>query len=561
MTPLKEDPLAKNIIICSDGTGATAAKNRGTNVFKLYEAVELHDHKAHPDRTQQIAFYDDGVGTQGVKFLNILGGAFGIGLGKNVRELYAEIVRSYEPGDQIYLFGFSRGAFTVRTLAGLIFYCGVLRRSAFASDGTLRDAVDQGYEAYRMSYPTSLQLCVDRILRRQRAAWRKRKAAKDAILERSHSAGVRIRFIGVWDTVDAVGVPSRRIGEFLNSVVYRFKFRNYRLSDRVDRACQALAIDDERVTFHPLMWRQSSDDADRITQVWFAGAHSNVGGGYPRQGMSLVTLDWMMAHAEEQDLRFVPSIRDEYGRTMSVQDKLYDSRAGLAVLYPYRPRDIWRICNRAEPGFRLGCRSRPKPPGKPRPAKRPGLPPRIHLSVLERIAQQTDGYAPGNIPRGSLFVGTTGVEGSPLVEARHAASTQFLDSRFDEWRVAAGRSWRFRREGGRGSLRALLHLVPDSVRVRAACSYIRILAVAVLVGQILRVCPWPPSRDNLQGTAKGLWDALLLWEWYGILAGALALTIVASAVVETRSRMWMEREFSEFWHTALQGLRRTLRSG
>jgi uncharacterized protein (DUF2235 family) len=549
--------MGKNIIICSDGTGATAAKNRGTNVFKLYEAVELHDHKMHPGRTQQIAFYDDGVGTQGVRFLRILCGAFGLGLSRNVRELYAELVRSYEPGDQIYLFGFSRGAFTVRTLAGLIFYCGILKRSEFGSDERMKSAVAQVYETYRTNHPTSLQLFVDGMLGRRRAAWRKRRAARDAILERSHSAGVRIRFIGVWDTVDAVGVPSRRIGEFLNSVVYRFKFRNYRLSNRVDRACQALAIDDERVTFHPLMWRPVPDDADRITQVWFAGVHSNVGGGYPRQGMSLVTLDWMMARAEEQDLRFVPSVRDEYRRTMSTQDKLYDSRGGLAVLYPYRPRDIWRICRCTEPSFRLGCRPRHGLAGKPRPTERPGQSPEIHLSVLERIAQQTDGYAPGNIPRGSVFVGTTGVGSSPPVKAEYVASTQFLDNRLDEWRVAAGRDRTLRTEGGRGSLRALLHLVPGSVRTRAACSYIRVVAVGTFALQLL-VSGWWPSCENLQGAAKELWFALLRGAPQGILAGALVLTIVASAILEHLVRRRMEREFSEFWHTALRSLRGTL---
>ena len=118
--------MAKRIIICSDGTGNTAVKGRGTNVFKLYEAIDLNGHRTDPTLTPQVALYDDGVGTENVKLLKIFAGMTGFGLGRNVRQLYKELVRIYDPGDEIYVFGFSRGAFTVRTLVGLIAKCGVL---------------------------------------------------------------------------------------------------------------------------------------------------------------------------------------------------------------------------------------------------------------------------------------------------------------------------------------------------------------------------------------------------------------------------------------------------
>jgi uncharacterized protein (DUF2235 family) len=118
--------MSKNIIICSDGTGNTAIKNRGTNVFKLFEAVDLNGHRTDANLTPQIALYDDGVGTQNFLLLKLLGGAFGWGLKRNVLKLYTGLVRIYDPGDRIYLFGFSRGAFTVCTLAGLIAKCGIL---------------------------------------------------------------------------------------------------------------------------------------------------------------------------------------------------------------------------------------------------------------------------------------------------------------------------------------------------------------------------------------------------------------------------------------------------
>ena len=95
--------MAKNIIICSDGTGNTAIKGRGTNVFKMFESVDLNSHRFHPDRTPQVAIYDDGVGTDSMKLPRILGGAAGYGLSRNVRQLYKELCRIYDPGDQIFL--------------------------------------------------------------------------------------------------------------------------------------------------------------------------------------------------------------------------------------------------------------------------------------------------------------------------------------------------------------------------------------------------------------------------------------------------------------------------
>jgi uncharacterized protein (DUF2235 family) len=115
----------KNIVICADGTGNTAMKGRGTNVFKLYEAVDQSVPDQKSGLLRQIAIYHDGVGTENLKWWRIFTGAIGWGLARNVRELYEELARVYAKGDKIYLFGFSRGAFTVRTLAELIALCGI----------------------------------------------------------------------------------------------------------------------------------------------------------------------------------------------------------------------------------------------------------------------------------------------------------------------------------------------------------------------------------------------------------------------------------------------------
>src|SRR5438128_645918 len=112
--------MAKNIVVCSDGTGNTTIKGRGTNVFKLFEMIDLNGHRTDPYKRPQVALYDDGVGTEDFKPLKIFAGMTGFGLSRNVRQLYKELVCIYDPGDHIFLFGFSRGAFTVRTLADFI---------------------------------------------------------------------------------------------------------------------------------------------------------------------------------------------------------------------------------------------------------------------------------------------------------------------------------------------------------------------------------------------------------------------------------------------------------
>jgi uncharacterized protein (DUF2235 family) len=368
--------MVKNIILCSDGTGSKGIQKRGTNVFKLYEAVDLHGHGVGPNSPKQVAFYDDGVGTESVKLLKILGGAFGYGLSRNVKQLYANLVRTYDKGDRIYLFGFSRGAFTVRTLAGLINTCGIIKREV-EHDEKLLDKVEMAYREYRSKYkPIYRQRPKKEISKKKADDFRKKYCVGDEI----------ITFIGVWDTVDAVGVPIDELAKFINTFIYRFKFVDSILSSekKVKKACHALSIDDERLTFHPVMWNEEDKNEDRIEQVWFAGVHSNVGGGYPKHGMSLVSLDWMMSKAEQAGLRFIDHDRELYRHRRNVTDKLYDSRSGAGVYYRYKPRDIGgEFCQK----YHI-------------------ITPKIHNSVIERIKQRTEGYAPGNIPFKGEFVST-----------------------------------------------------------------------------------------------------------------------------------------------------------
>jgi T6SS, Phospholipase effector Tle1-like, catalytic domain len=381
---------ARNIVLLSDGTGNSAAKLNKTNVWRLYQALDLSG-------DDQIAFYDDGVGTSGIRPLRLLGGAFGWGLSRNVRALYEFLCRHYREGDHIYLFGFSRGAFTVRTLAALIAKCGVLdgsktvpgrrRRSLqLNTHEGLKVGVRLAYRSYRRGYKAPVA-----------QAWRwlrDRFAAPvltpDEFRSRYSFGDVTIAFIGVWDTVDAVGLPVDELSTMIDHIFYPHRFPDQDLSPRVQRACHAIAIDDERHTFHPVLWNEcGTADSGRITQVWFAGMHSNGGGGYPDDDLACVPLQWMLVEAERSGLRFdLDSLRDIAHRAQPL-GRMYDSRRGFGVYYRYNPRHMASLCADRDNGVLI-------------------TEPKIHAAVFERIAENTTGYAPAGLPNRYAVVGDQG---------------------------------------------------------------------------------------------------------------------------------------------------------
>jgi uncharacterized protein (DUF2235 family) len=420
---------SKNIVLCSDGTGNSANKDRGTNVFKLYEAV---DH-ANPKVTQ-FAYYDDGVGTSRLKPLMILGGAFGFGLGRNVRQLYTQLVQTYNPGDRIFLFGFSRGAFTVRELAGLINACGVLDRERTGDYANLRRHVKIAYRLYRSGARSLLGSLAYYLLvlpigwmvllvfpkyRSKTSAEAFRRAYGVKLNAKDREGRVPIAFLGCWDTVSAIGGPIDGMAKAYDWAFYRSSFSNYRLSSCVERARHALSLDDERQTFHPLMWDEAKEKTGRIKQVWFAGVHSNVGGGYAKQGMSLVALKWMMDEASGAGLRFIAHDQTLFASHADVHDKLFDSRSGWQTYYRYKPRDVHKICSK----YRID--------------------PAIHESVLDRIVHGTDGYAPGNLPRRLTFIRDRWPAGR-LANAAKAINKAVGNrgSLLDDWWVRAWVWWR-----------------------------------------------------------------------------------------------------------------------
>jgi uncharacterized protein (DUF2235 family) len=370
--------MAKNIALFSDGTGNGSSQLLKTNVWRTHLATDLTS-------VSQIACYDDGVGTSTIKPLALLGGAFGWGLKRNVLQLYTYLCRQYEPGDRIYGFGFSRGAFTMRLLVGFVAHMGLV---SFKSEEELQRNARAAYRAYRKYCSNSSELGTPWLAKLGRwvrdgvlCAWNGFKGypSIDQVPRREVKS---IRFLGLWDTVAAYGMPIDELKQAIDRHVWPLSFPDNKLSPKVERACHALALDDERRSFHPVLWDERSEqprrgdtiDGERISQVWFAGMHSNVGGGYAEDGLAHVALIWIMCEAAKAGLSFSKAIAVPMRRAEATTGKLYDSRGGLGAYYRYMPR-------RADigPG---GTTIRPK----------------VHDSVLARINMAIGGYAPISLP-------------------------------------------------------------------------------------------------------------------------------------------------------------------
>jgi uncharacterized protein (DUF2235 family) len=388
----------KSIILFSDGTGNSSAKLFKTNVWRMYEAVDLGP-PANGKRAQ-ISYYDDGVGTSGFKPLAVLGGAFGWGLKRNVLDIYRYACRNYRPGDEIYAFGFSRGAFTTRIVIALIASQGLVRSS---SESELRQKSLAAYRAFRTEFlPRRLQ-------RPTRLARRIRNFVIHRILRRPAHVPDEcdrpiIRFVGVWDTVAAYGGPITEITRAIDNWIYPLSMPNYELSDQVQCARHALAIDDERDAFHPLLWDETHEEVlkrekrvgpNRLQQVWFTGMHADVGGGYPDESLSYVSLLWMMEEAEQADLRTLNVVKDRIKALASSYGPIHDSRTGVAAYYRYQPRKIAAWLDPVDVST-LSLRD----PAIRRHGARHGLlrSVKVHESVINRIAAGTDRYAPITLP-------------------------------------------------------------------------------------------------------------------------------------------------------------------
>lgn len=266
--------MKKRIVICADGTWNSPEKDPKfdipSNVLKLARAIQ----PLGADLVHQQVFYDWGIGSY---YDPIVGGVTGKGLHKNIMDDYRYIVQNYAPGDELYLFGFSRGAYTIRCLCGMINNIGILKRP----DAPL---IQSAFEHYKNGDPKYAP---------------KGEASVDFRNQYAHESR-EVKFVGVWDTVGAMGIPISFLGLFED----KDEFYDTKIGSNVRVARHALAIDEHRTDFKPTIW-QPRENMD-MKQVWFAGAHSDLGGGYKPDDdastLSDIALAWMIGEAEQADL-------------------------------------------------------------------------------------------------------------------------------------------------------------------------------------------------------------------------------------------------------------------
>lgn len=392
--------MSKNIIICADGTGNRGGVGRGTNVWRLYNALDLNATKP-----RQVAKYHDGVGTKKTLLTKIVGAAFGWGLTANVRCLYRYIALNYNPGDQVYLFGFSRGAYTVRVLHNILHYLGVPSNTKKFAPQELDNHIKWVIEEYKAACKLAFK---DKENVRESLQREFAELSDIAFIGGQHQR-VKDVSIGVWDTVNAVGAPANWIRRLICAPwTYDEVIEN--LPGKSTHARQAIAIDDERSTFNPLFWpegRSTSID-DRIIQTWFVGMHSNVGGGYPKDGLAHVSLKWMIQElgriceqkGKQMPLRFLSRSLAEIACKANAHDKMYDSRSAMAVYYRYSPRKILTIVNRGNEAYHkwLKMDSSAADEIDYLNSNAHVTLPLIHSSVINRLIAHTDSYLPITIP-------------------------------------------------------------------------------------------------------------------------------------------------------------------
>lgn len=265
--------MSKNIVICLDGTwNDKDDPNAVSNVALLHEMCVN-------DAINQVAYYDEGVGNDGW-YDRKLGGVHGVGLSENIREAYIHLVRNYRENDRVFIFGFSRGAYTARSLAGLVYRCGLLPEN----DSLLSD-IRKLYKAY------------------------KNEQTEKMVVFKSANRKCPIEMLGVWDTVGALGIPISFLKETSDKVL---GFHDTKLNPEVRFACHAVAIDEKRASFEPTLWHETAENMNRLKQVWFPGVHSDVGGGYRERHHSDVALKWMVDQATGRGLLIKEDSAYEY---------------------------------------------------------------------------------------------------------------------------------------------------------------------------------------------------------------------------------------------------------
>jgi len=358
--------MGKNIVICCDGTGNEYG-NDNTNVLKLYSILPKDD-------IRQLSTYDPGVGTMSApqvftktaKLISkVMGMAFGYGVTRNIADAYLYLMRTYEPGDKVYIFGFSRGAYTARALAALLYKSGLL---APRDDNLVPYAI--------------------KIFKYQKKKW----IAEG--FKRTFSRECPVHFLGLWDTVKSVG--------WIYDPINLPYTKN---NPNVSVVRHAISIDERRAFFRTNLWGEGSGDQD-VLQVWFAGVHSDIGGGYPENesGLAKIAMRWMVEEAQKFGL-----LVDSEKYKQVVPDEIHYNKVDSDLEYHYPPNykdEKHESLNYkwwpAEllPTFSYDEKLKRKKPGWPPFGKHRTIPDNVlmHESVEARLTDDSLNYKPGNLP-------------------------------------------------------------------------------------------------------------------------------------------------------------------
>ncbi len=276
----------KRLLVCCDGTWNKPDSQTITNVEKMARTAQ-----SDPGATggvHQLVYYVSGVGAGSYAADRLLGGAFGFGLFHNVIASYRFLAQNYEPGDEIFIVGFSRGAYTARSVAGMVGRVGLLTKLAL-----VEERLPAAVHLYQRKDPPGGAF-----------------GASVEEFKHDHCHPAKVSFLGVFDTVGALGVPG-----FMRHAP---RFHDIQLSSQVLRARHAMAIDETRLKFAPTFWEAPEEPSgaptedERVKQVWFEGAHSDVGGGYRETGLSDTSLLWMAREAHEAGLVFDVPLLSHY---------------------------------------------------------------------------------------------------------------------------------------------------------------------------------------------------------------------------------------------------------
>ncbi len=376
----------KRLVVCCDGTWNKPDNETVTNVEKIARTVQTDPPAA--GGVQQLVYYISGVGTSSYEADRLLGGAFGFALFQHVIACYRFLAQYYEPGEEIFIIGFSRGAYTARSLGGMIATVGLLTRIAL-----VEERLPEAVHLYQRTKMPAGEI-----------------GESTDEFKHDHCHAAKVTFLGVFDTVGALGVPGF---EWKTP-----KFHNVQLSDQVLCARQALAIDETRMKFAPTFWEAPSapgvesgpvTEDPRVKQVWFEGDHSDIGGGHPETGLSDTTLLWMAKEAHAAGLVFDPALLGFYVNSGS--DPIRHNPLDLAfridnAILTTEDHLPWHHGERV---FRDGLRLLTNPRA---------LSVRVSASAVSHF--QEGGYAPSNL---AAFAGqTNGFEGivEPVVRLPEA---------------------------------------------------------------------------------------------------------------------------------------------